>query len=61
MILLASDGLFDNVFNHEILDVINEAKDDKNIVRVVPEKLAKIAYDHSLDVEYESPFSKEAR
>lgn len=27
----------------------------------MPEKLAKVAYNHSLDTKFESPFSKEAK
>ena len=56
MILLGSDGLFDNVFDEELEEIINESKDLKNFLYVIPNKLAKAAYNHSLDTNYESPF-----
>ncbi|KAI7748156.1 hypothetical protein M8C21_015389 [Ambrosia artemisiifolia] len=57
IIVMGSDGLFDNVFDHEIVSAIKEHKDVEQTAKV----LADLAYKHSVDFYYDSPFSIEAR
>ncbi|XP_022037104.1 probable protein phosphatase 2C 26 isoform X3 [Helianthus annuus] len=57
IIVMGSDGLFDNVFDHEIVSTIKEHKDVAETAKV----LADLAYKHSVDFYFDSPFSIEAR
>ncbi|XP_031484844.1 probable protein phosphatase 2C 1 isoform X2 [Nymphaea colorata] len=54
-IVMGSDGLFDNVFDHEIVSVTSTHKDASEAA------LASLANKHSIDVEFDSPYAKEAR
>ncbi|XP_020210966.1 probable protein phosphatase 2C 26 isoform X1 [Cajanus cajan] len=53
-IVMGSDGLFDNVFDHEIIPTIVRYKD-------VAEALANLASSHAMDSNFDSPYSLEAR
>ncbi|KAI3676384.1 hypothetical protein L1987_85990 [Smallanthus sonchifolius] len=57
IIVMGSDGLFDNVFDHEIVSTIAEHKD----VVQTAKALANLAYKHSVDFYFDSPYSIEAR
>ncbi|XP_031484845.1 probable protein phosphatase 2C 26 isoform X3 [Nymphaea colorata] len=56
-IVMGSDGLFDNVFDHEIVSVTSTHKDASEAATA----LASLANKHSIDVEFDSPYAKEAR
>ncbi|CAN6469727.1 unnamed protein product [Victoria cruziana] len=56
-IVMGSDGLFDNVFDHEIVSITSTHKDAPDAARA----LASLANMHSVDVEFDSPYSMEAR
>ncbi|KQK02827.1 probable protein phosphatase 2C 1 isoform X2 [Brachypodium distachyon] len=57
MIVSGSDGFFDNIFDQEILDVIAESPG----VDEAAKALAELARKHSVDVNFDSPYSMEAR
>ncbi|OUZ99171.1 Protein phosphatase 2C (PP2C)-like domain [Macleaya cordata] len=56
-IVMGSDGLFDNVFDHEIVSTISRFND----VAEAAKALANIASEHSRDTKFDSPYSLEAR
>ncbi|KAL3518012.1 hypothetical protein ACH5RR_020601 [Cinchona calisaya] len=56
-LVIGSDGLFDNVFDYEIVSTVGTYDDVSNTAKV----LAKLAHAHSVDLRYESPYSLEAR
>nr|GMD14060.1 probable protein phosphatase 2C 26 isoform X1 [Ipomoea batatas] len=56
-IVMGSDGLFDNVFDHEIVSVVAAQQDASNAAKA----LADLAQSHSLDPNFDSPYSQEAR
>ncbi|KAF6146939.1 hypothetical protein GIB67_036658 [Kingdonia uniflora] len=56
-IVMGSDGLFDNVFDHEISSTISRFND----VVEAAKALANLASDHSRDTSFDSPYSLEAR
>ncbi|XP_056175971.1 probable protein phosphatase 2C 26 isoform X1 [Syzygium oleosum] len=56
-VIMGSDGLFDNVFDHEIVSIL--AKHDD--VSEAAKALANLAREHSVDSSYDSPYSIEAR
>lgn len=56
-IVMGSDGLFDNVFDHEIVTIISDSKD----VAESAKRIAGVASTHSLDVNFDSPYALEAR
>ncbi|CAN0897407.1 Probable protein phosphatase 2C 1 [Linum grandiflorum] len=56
-VVMGSDGLFDNVFDHEIVSTIARHKDVTDAAKA----LASLAKLHSLDWSYESPYALEAR
>ncbi|KAF8397205.1 hypothetical protein HHK36_016113 [Tetracentron sinense] len=57
MIVMGSDGLFDNVFDHEIVSTISRFND----VIEAAKELANLASNHSSDYNFDSPYSLEAR
>ncbi|KAI5005098.1 probable protein phosphatase 2C 1 isoform X2 [Hordeum vulgare subsp. vulgare] len=57
MIVSGSDGFFDNIFDQEILAVINESPGTDEAAKA----LAELARKHSVDVTFDSPYSMEAR
>ncbi|KAG4935186.1 hypothetical protein JHK85_050105 [Glycine max] len=56
-IVMGSDGLFDNVFDHEIVPTIVRYKD----VAEAAKALANLASSHAMDSNFDSPYSLEAR
>ncbi|KAL0922994.1 hypothetical protein M5K25_007034 [Dendrobium thyrsiflorum] len=56
-IVMGSDGFFDNVFDHEIVAIISQFKDAADDAK----RLADLANTHSTDVNFDSPYSLEAR
>ncbi|CAN6556321.1 unnamed protein product [Malus baccata var. baccata] len=56
-IVMGSDGLFDNVFDHEIVSTVAGYRD----VAEAAKALANLANNHSLDSNFDSPYSMEAR
>ncbi|KAI3840008.1 hypothetical protein MKX03_020496 [Papaver bracteatum] len=56
-IILGSDGLFDNVYDHEIVSTISRI----NNVAEAAKALAILANEHSRDANFDSPYSLEAR
>ncbi|XP_068642640.1 probable protein phosphatase 2C 26 [Aristolochia californica] len=56
-IVMGSDGLFDNVFDHEIVSTISIYKDATEAAKA----LADLASNHSRDANFDSPYSLEAR
>ncbi|KAJ9698783.1 hypothetical protein PVL29_007715 [Vitis rotundifolia] len=56
-IVMGSDGLFDNVFDHEIVSTITQYSDAAEAAKA----LANLASNHSMDSNFESPYSLEAR
>lgn len=60
-IVMASDGLFDNVFDRDIEAVARaHLGADKASAEAMAEALASLAKEHSTDGEYQSPYSVEA-
>ncbi|KAG2584391.1 probable protein phosphatase 2C 1 isoform X2 [Panicum virgatum] len=57
MIVSGSDGLFDNIFDQEIISIISESSG----VNEAAKALAELARKHSVDVTFDSPYSMEAR
>ncbi|GMH07438.1 hypothetical protein Nepgr_009278 [Nepenthes gracilis] len=57
-IVMGSDGLFDNVFDHEIVSTMNSHSDD---VAEAAKALASLAMDHAVDSKFDSPYSLEAK
>ncbi|KAL6627378.1 hypothetical protein ACP70R_031104 [Stipagrostis hirtigluma subsp. patula] len=57
MIVSGSDGLFDNIFDQEIISVISESPG----VDEAAKALAELARKHSVDVTFDSPYSMENR
>eukprot|EP00826_Nyctotherus_ovalis_P009989 TRINITY_DN12651_c0_g3_i7.p1 TRINITY_DN12651_c0_g3~~TRINITY_DN12651_c0_g3_i7.p1 ORF type:complete len:232 (+),score=57.78 TRINITY_DN12651_c0_g3_i7:1237-1932(+) len=62
LLILATDGVFDNLFQEEILTIVREFGKEKEIdPKRVAEKVAERAYRKSIDLSGNSPFSEEAR
>ena len=64
IIVMGSDGLFDNMFQSEILHILAKEVDTLSNLYYPYEaakKLAQAAHEHSIDPFFRSPFSKEAR
>ncbi|CAN7010927.1 unnamed protein product [Brassica oleracea var. botrytis] len=57
VIVMGSDGLFDNVFDHEIVNIVTKHTDVAESSRL----LAEVASSHSRDPGFESPYALEAR
>ncbi|XP_022948286.1 probable protein phosphatase 2C 26 [Cucurbita moschata] len=57
ILVMGSDGLFDNVFDHEIVAIATKYVD----VGEAAKALANLANSHSADKTFESPYSLEAR
>jgi len=58
IIVLASDGLYDNVEEREMLEIIDDGSLSPN---QLAEKLAKTAYTRSIDTSQDGPFAKLAK
>ena len=65
IVIVASDGLWDNVYDDMILSVVNDKVKylDGNLSNCeeLANFLAKLAERYSLDINYESPFAKKAK
>jgi len=65
LVIVASDGLWDNLYDETILKIINDDfKKEKGSISNCNDlamSLANLAEKYSLDCEYESPFAKRAR
>lgn len=65
IVIVASDGLWDNVYDDNLISIINEKTKDNNGNVLDSDELAcliaNVAEKNSLDVSYDSPFSKRAR
>ncbi|KAK6142142.1 hypothetical protein DH2020_006953 [Rehmannia glutinosa] len=56
-VVMGSDGLFDNVFDREIISIVSSCDNVSDAAKA----LANLAYNHSKDSSFESPYSQEAR
>ncbi|KAM3309476.1 putative protein phosphatase 2C 26 isoform X1 [Capsicum chacoense] len=56
-IIMGSDGLFDNIFDQEIISIVTTHDDVSNAAKA----LADLARNHSVDIKFDSPYSVEAR
>ncbi|XP_062086664.1 probable protein phosphatase 2C 26 isoform X2 [Humulus lupulus] len=56
-IIMGSDGLFDNVFDHELISTLARCKD----VVEAAKALANLASTHAKDSDFDSPYALEAR
>lgn len=65
LVIVASDGLWDNIYDDTIMKIINEdfikEKGEIENCDKLATTLANLAEKYSLDVSYESPFAKRAR
>ncbi|XP_074279408.1 putative protein phosphatase 2C 26 isoform X1 [Silene latifolia] len=61
VIVMGSDGLFDNVYDREIVSTIGSNNDVTEAVCRLAKALARLARDHSMDYGFDSPYSSEAR
>ncbi|KMT05380.1 hypothetical protein BVRB_7g175120 [Beta vulgaris subsp. vulgaris] len=57
IVVMGSDGLFDNIFDREIVSTVASSND----VTETAKALARLARDHSMDSNFDSPYSSEAR
>lgn len=61
IVVVGTDGLFDNMKNEDLADIVNEhLKKEKFSAKNISEKIAKRAFELSLDTTHASPFSLEA-
>lgn len=60
VIVLATDGLWDNVSSHDILEIVESFKETGDL-NGMAQALGSLAFEHSQDVEFESPYAIEAR
>jgi protein phosphatase PTC7 len=61
IIVVGTDGLFDNVFVTEIMNLVNMNKENDEKLFTVPETLAQIAITRGDDTQFKSPFSINAK
>lgn len=61
ILVMGSDGLWDNVAYAEVAEVCKQCVDDGKDAQATAETIATLAFEHSVDEEYDSPFTKEAR
>jgi len=59
ILILGTDGMFDNLFDNQVLDLLNENKEWS--VEEISKALGAIAFEKSLDTSYMSPFAVGAR
>ncbi|XP_065034790.1 probable protein phosphatase 2C 1 isoform X3 [Musa acuminata AAA Group] len=57
IVVMGSDGLFDNVFDHEIISTVSGSPEVAEAAKI----LANLASNHSKDPNFDSPYSMEAR
>ncbi|KAL3623873.1 hypothetical protein CASFOL_032689 [Castilleja foliolosa] len=56
-VVMGSDGLFDNIFDRDIISVVSSCANVSNAAKAI----ANLAHNHSMDSNYDSPYSQEAR
>ncbi|KAL2899254.1 putative protein phosphatase 2C 1, partial [Bienertia sinuspersici] len=65
IVVVGSDGLFDNVFDQEIVSTVvsnnDVAEAGSSIFFMLAKALASLAREHSVDFYFDSPYSSEAR
>lgn len=62
IIILASDGLWDNLFINRVIFEVNRIIEKfGRDLKMISDRLANLAFEHSLDKGYFSPFEKQAR
>ncbi len=62
IIIMGSDGLFDNVYEEDIIKLVNETSSKSKIdLKAITDKIANKAFKNSLNHEYLSPFAKHAQ
>lgn len=59
IVVVASDGLFDNLYDRQIVKMVNQLKDRSE--RTIAKELGHSAFNFSLNTKYNSPFSRGAR
>jgi protein phosphatase PTC7 len=59
IVIVATDGIFDNLFNSRILKIVEEHKGES--VREIADSLANTAFKLSINEKYKSPFAVGAR
>lgn len=57
ILFLATDGVWDNLYDNQVLDVLRKQPD----VRKAAEEIADLAFKHSQDPRWASPFSTKER
>lgn len=63
LLVMATDGMFDNIFSRDVVDIIRPSlRDTDNLIdpESISELIATFAEKKSLDPRYISPFAKEA-
>lgn len=63
LVLIGTDGLFDNLFRTTIEEVVNQAKasQPEDLAQCVANRLLKSAYERSIDPFVDTPFEKAAK
>lgn len=59
LIIMASDGLFDNLYEKDINEIVN--KNDPNNLQTIANELVREAFEKSIDQNYFSPFAAHAK
>jgi len=61
VIVLATDGMYDNLFPNQILEILDRNVKKGFCVLDIAKDLARTAFDISLDPKCDTPFAQEAR
>ena len=61
IVIVGSDGLFDNFSFVELLAEVKKGIDDGTLLTGLPEILARSAIDRGMDTSFNSPFAKRAK
>ena len=58
LVVLGTDGLFDNLYDRQILEIVESCNgaSRENLAQSLSDKLANVAYEQSLDKKFFSPF-----
>ena len=60
-LVMGSDGLWDNVPHAEVAETVEACVRDEKDAQETAEAIASLAFEHSVDEAYDSPFTAEAR
>lgn len=60
IVLAASDGLLDNVFEEELVRSVNQAKQNGTLLTDLPDRLAELAITRGENSTFHSPFAAKA-